>query len=41
MKCGIFVATLELIPNIYCIYKHWISTMGLSTFRQYVKISKI
>ena len=41
MKYSIFMATLYMIPNIYWIYKHWISTIGFNTVSGYFKITKI
>ena len=41
MKYDILMATLQVIPDIYCIYKPWISTIGFRTVKGYFKITKI
>ena len=37
----ILMETLWVIPNIFCIYNHWISTIGFSSVKEYFNITKI
>ena len=41
VKHDILMVTLQVISNTYCIYRHWISTVGFSALRKYLKIIKI
>ena len=37
----ILMETLWVIPNIFYIYNHWISTIGFSSVKEYFNITKI
>ena len=41
VKHDILMVTLQVISNTYWIYRHWISTVGFSALRKYLKITKI